>query len=198
MFTMGTPLRGNPPGTTWNPADKGASVVLSNANRDATGGISVRAIASASSGKKYFEILVVSTAGPNIPRIGIANTDLTTGDRIGDVSYSAAYTHNTGTGLIYTNGSFLFGGSVPTFTAGDVIGIAVDIDAGKLWFAKNNTWVNDQGGAIGNPGAGANQRATITTGKTYFPAISAEAWLLRANFAASDFAYPAPSGFVAW
>lgn len=198
MWTMGTPLRGNPPGTAWNPADKDTSVVLSNANRDVTGAISVRAIASAASGKRYFEILFVSTSGPNIPRVGVATTDLAVSNRVGDANYSASYTHNGGTGLIYTNGSFLFGGSVPTFTAGDVIGIAVDVDAGKLWFAKNNTWVNDQGGTIGNPAAGTNQRATITTGKTYYPAVSAEDWLLRANFAASDFAYPAPSGFAAW
>jgi len=46
-----------------------------------------------------------------------------------------------------------------TFTAGDIIQIAIDIDAGKAWWGKNNTWTQS-----GDPANGNNANDTFTAG----------------------------------
>ena len=58
-------------------------------------------------------------------------------------------------GYYYDEGTA--GGSPPTYTTGDIINIAFDVDAGKIWFGKNNTYNHS-----GNPANGTNQ----TTGST--------------------------------
>ena len=83
-----------------------------------------------------------------------------------------------------------------TFTGGDIIGVAVDMDNGKIWFAKNGTWQ-----ASGNPAAGTNAAFTNVTG-TVMPAIGLGglaagnvSWDM--NYGARPFTYTAPSGFKA-
>jgi hypothetical protein len=80
-----------------------------------------------------------------------------------------------------------------SYTTGDVIGIALDMTNGKLWFAKNGTWQ-----ASGNPAAGTNACFTGITG-TLRAALGAYSSTptLTANFGASAFAYSPPSGFNA-
>jgi hypothetical protein len=74
-----------------------------------------------------------------------------------------------------------------SYTAGDVIGVALDVDNGTLTFYKNNT---SQGTAY----------TGLTTGP-YYPAIghggSTQAFVTSANFGQRPFAYTAPSGFKA-
>jgi hypothetical protein len=47
-------------------------------------------------------------------------------------------------------GSSSVGASV-TYSAGDIVSVAVDADAGKIWFAKNGTYEGS-----GNPATGSN------------------------------------------
>ena len=86
-------------------------------------------------------------------------------------------------------------------TQGDVIGCAWDSDAGKIWWAKNNTWMQS-----GDPASAANPMYTnAVLIATLFPAISfygghvvANTSAMTGRFIASDFAYSPPSGFSAW
>lgn len=191
------PQRPAPPfGTSWNPVDKDAGVTLSNANRDAQGG-SVRGIASAASGKRYYEVKIITVTAPNFPYIGICDT-VTLPSTVGSAVNSYAYYNNGGSGITFANSALDFSGSVPIYDVNDVIGVAVDIDAGKIWYSKNGVWINNPSGSAGNPSAGINHRASIATGRTYYPAITTGTWVLRGNFAISDFAYPAPAGFSKW
>ena len=49
--------------------------------------------------------------------------------------------------------------------AGDVMQIAFDVDAGKIWFGKNNTWSDS-----GNPASGANaQYTSISNSEGFVP-----------------------------
>ena len=53
------------------------------------------------------------------------------------------------------------------FSTGDILGVAMDLDNSKLYFAKNGTWQNSS-----DPTNGTNPAFTITSGYTYTAAIS--------------------------
>jgi hypothetical protein len=83
-----------------------------------------------------------------------------------------------------------------TFTTGDVIGVALDMDNGKIWFSKNGTWQ-----ASGDPAAGTNAAFTNLAGLNLTPAVSLYAaetsGVAYVNFGQRPFEYTAPSGFKA-
>ena len=85
----------------------------------------------------------------------------------------------------------------PTSTTGDIIGVAVDLDAGNIWFSKNGVWM-----ASGNPSTGANPafsgldhevRPTVTL-YTY-DAVNPDK--VTGHFSADDLVYSKPTGFLA-
>lgn len=186
----------------WNAGDKASEISLSNGNRTATRSTSannnaaVRATTAKSSGKHYFEVRVdtsVGTAGGDYSIYGIASAALGLNAYVGSTAASYGYEHSTGNK--YNNGSSAALGAA--LAAGDVLGIAVDLTAGKIWFAKNNTW---QGS--GDPAAGTNAAYTGVSG-TFYPAASlyktpTTQHVLTARFAAADLGYSPPSGFSAW
>ena len=69
------------------------------------------------------------------------------------------------TGTLWNNGSGTTSwGS--TYTTGDIIGIAMDLDNNKLYFSKNGTWQNSADPSAGTGGI------SITADKTYYFAMS--------------------------
>jgi hypothetical protein len=168
---------------TWDPANKAAGMVLSNGNltSDGSGGGIVRSTVGKSSGKWYWEI----TPGATPERaLGICNGSFSVSSDLGASSNSFAY--YGGDGGTYPGGT----GYGATFGGGDVISVALDMDSGKIWFAKNGTWQ-----ASGNPGTGSNPATTGLTG-TYYAAIGGgDNGEATANFGASSFSYAPPTGF---
>ena len=80
-----------------------------------------------------------------------------------------------------------------TFTTGDVIGVAYDADTGKVWFAKNNTWQSS-----GNPAAGTNPAATLTTDAPFYSGLNPfDSGTGTVNFGQLGFTYTPPTGFSA-
>jgi len=83
-----------------------------------------------------------------------------------------------------------------TYTIGDTISIALDLDNGKVWFGKNGTWLNS-----GNPSAGTNQITTITTGEPWGFEVGCGASgyhvQIDCNFGQLPWKYQAPTGFKA-
>ena len=98
-------------------------------------------------------------------------------------------------GKIYNNDTNLgtYGAAVG---AGVVVGMAIDLDAGKLYFARNNTWENS-----GNPATGANPGARIRKGIAYNIVLAMTSSITTddniINFGASDFSYTPPTDFLA-
>jgi len=134
-------------------------------------------------GKWYCEMTVSSSFGvPGLVPAGF------TGTYPGQTSNSWGW---YGASSIYNNGGGIFGA---TFAANDVIQIAFDADAGKLWFGKNGTWLNS-----GNPAAGTGQIVSPGAGTWCFAAGGSVigAVTLTTNFGQRAFAYTAPSGFKA-
>ena len=116
--------------------------------RGNTGGTaSITSSLSMPSGKWYVEIYAENSTVGGWPTLGILKTSSIS--KLQNVSNYQSYSSSTSgdrsevaatTGNVYKFGatSGVSGGS--TFTNGDVLQIAVDIDAGKWWFGKNNSY----------------------------------------------------------
>ena len=143
-----------------------------------------------SSGKWYFEFTptVLNTGC----LIGITATPTL---NVYPGGNSSSYGYYSVDGSKFNNASGTAYGN--SFTVNDIIGIAFDIDSGKIWFAKNGTWQ-----ASGNPSAGTNAAFTSIASGTYFASMHKDtAGAANAsatfNFGQRPFAYTAPSGFKA-
>lgn len=165
---------------TWNPADKNSGVTLSNGNLTATSSVTgglVRSTISKSSGKWYWEETVVSTL-THEPVVGVANSTANLTLYLGgDINGWGYYGDN---GNKYNNNSGVAYGA--TFVAGDVIGMALDMNAGTLTFYKNGV---SQGTAF----TGLSGSIFAADGNTN------ESSVTTANFGATAFAFTVPSGF---
>jgi hypothetical protein len=171
-----------------NPLDNRASATITDGNLSfttgsATGGLVVGTMA-ASSGKWYVEFTPTSSVA-NECFFGIENIayPLTSADAyiLGNNATSYAYRNS---GLKVNNGSSTSYGA--SFTTSDVIGVALDLDAGTLTFYKNNT---SQGVAF--TGISGTYRFGSNDG-TGAGSISG-----AVNFGQQGFKYTPPSGFVA-
>lgn len=175
--------------TTWNPDDKHASITLSGGNLTATWGETgwrkLRSTLGVVSGKWYWEITIGTSAGSSAI-IGAGDADSPLDARVGD-THSHGY-HKSGEKW-HDNNDEVYG---DVWGVADIISVALDLDNGKIWFAKNGVWQ-----ASGDPAAGTNEAYSGISG-TYYPMqsfyLSAEA--ATANFGATAFAYSAPSGFT--
>ena len=156
---------------------------------------SIRGSISKSTGKLYVEFInSVNTTG--LLGAGTANAAFVSTSYLGSSASSyGGYTNGTNYG---TNFTPINGLNVSSPQSGDVIGVAIDFNAGMVWLAENNAWISG-----GNPATGASPSATFTpaTVGALFPAIvfngaGAGVWTLQATAASQK--YAPPSGFSAW
>ncbi len=118
------------------------------------------------SGKWYVEIkaggsdLFIGAGSENHNFVGAGS-----GTGFPEIYYGYTGTDSVGyhanNGNIYNNGSTSAIGS--TYTTNDIISVALDMDNGKIYFAKNGTYMNSQ-----NPATGANSIALPDTSARYF------------------------------
>jgi hypothetical protein len=179
---------------TWNPADKLSSVILSNGNLSAVASISslggVRATVAHSTGKRYFEVLVVVVdAGNNCPYVGIQSASAPLDSKTG-TSTGRGWAQQGSDAYVWDNGTFA--GPYSAIANGDVIAFAVDFDSGKAWVAKNNVW------RTGDPSAGTSPLWSDIAGTLYPAAFVSPNSPVTARFASSDWTYAPPTGFVQW
>ena len=92
---------------------------------------------------------------------------------------------NSGNGDFYHDGSSgAYGTSAwfPGMVAGDIISVALDVDASKIWFGKNGTWGNSSDPAAGTNGIDFSGDGDFTNHKPYFPCFSGNAVTCEYNF----------------
>ena len=169
---------------TYNPVRPGSGT-KSNGALTVTGTGQVPDVTSIApnSGKWYAEIKWDSGS---YARVGLQDVNIATSDFGGVAGQSYRYESNSGN--VQPGGQ-----TYSTYAAGDIIGVAFDCDAGKLWLAKNGTWQNS-----GNPAGGTGAVATnLIPGKHYAPANSSGSGssVFTLNAGQRAFAYTAPSGF---
>lgn len=175
--------------TTWNPSDKGASVVLGSGNLAASllSPGSVRAGYGATSGKWYFE-LTLSGNNYTLPGVGLVSAPINVpgGNAYPGVDEQGWSVYCFDGRRIHLNGdqSQYLGAGVP---AGTVLGVLLDMDARTIGYRVNGV---DKGVAWNLP---AGQPIYPMAGAAHSTAVST----ITANFGASPFAFPVPAGYHA-
>jgi len=183
----------------WNPiVPINASSTITNANLQATlggtAGTNANGVLSTfkiNSGKWYAEFtLSTITNGGTYPFVGItgANSLVTSNVSSNSASYCIRASGNIDALAVFNTG---YGSS---FANGDVCQIAVDFDAGKIWYGKNGTWF-----ASGNPASGTSPSSSGVSSSTLWAfAVSGDGnAVAAANFGQRPFAYTPPSGYKA-
>ena len=192
---VGGEVRGNY--CTLNPIVGGGNasqITYANGNLEATWSTAVNYAATlgtigVSSGKWYWETTIAGSSGYWL--LGIATGAVSLTNYIG--ADSNGYSYYSLNGNKYNSGASASYGN--SYTQSDVIGVALDLDNGRVFFSKNGTWQNS-----GSPTGGTGAAYTGLSG-TFFPAYSegtnnaASSYIC--NFGQRPFAYTAPSGFKA-
>jgi hypothetical protein len=153
-------------------------------------GRGMRGSTGMSSGKWYYEFNCTNVGSiyNTIMAVGVAAAGQTQ-------SSSTAWMFSIWDG-VKTNGgsSTAYGTGTGSGTVG-IVGVAIDMNSGKIWWSRNGTWQ-----ASGDPAAGTNPAFTGLTGPL-FPYIegggggySGTSYL---NFGQRPFSYTPPTGFVA-
>jgi len=177
-----------------NPIDKGSSVTTSEANLKWTvSGTSngIRGSLFVSSGKWYYEATVTANGGNEFARIGVAAIDVATSISGDSAANLWAYKQDSGQKL--NNGTSSAYGA--TYTTNDIISVAIDMDNGKIWFAKNGVWQ-----ASGDPAAGLNSAFSNLQSTTPVAPYQSQVGLgitMASNFGQRPFTYTPPAGFRA-
>ena len=186
---------------TWNPFDNGGALVLSNGNLEAadTNNNQHRACRATqripNSGKWYFECTI--TTFSNTIAFGISTSVAvdpelaTSGSRYLLVNTGGNVQRYDGSSWTEFNGQSGLGTGASLTS---VLQVAVDQDAGKLWFGLNNVWLGTTTSAAGNPSNGTNP----TLSGTYtdaFPVINCVNCAGAVNFGQRGFKYTPPTNF---
>ena len=165
------------------------NLTLSNTSTGATTGT----LATPSSGKWYFEVKFDSqSAAVTSQSVGVVKAEeaYITGTTGGGIYFFT-------TGLLRVEGDDSAGSSWGSaWGVGETIGVAIDLDANKIWFAIDNTWQ-----ASGDPSAGTDPAASGFSSEPYVALIRngnasrTTGW--TANFGQNAFAYTPPTDFLA-
>ena len=158
------------------------SATLSNGNLDFTESSSNNRTAVSTfglkTGKWYFEFLSTNTGTFSIGWHDFENNQ-------------GSFYRNNGS---YSS-SFGGGGTsgYASWTTNDIVGVAIDFDSGKIWYAKNNTWQS------GDPATGNSPTNTFTTGRTLhteaFTDNSSGTKSGSFNYGQRPFTYTPPTGY---
>jgi hypothetical protein len=173
-----------------NPLNQSSTVSLTNGNLDVSIPAAVALVISSmavTSGKFYWEF-TCGTASQNAYYVSVCDTNNWSASNKSQTDmYNSTFvwTYYGNNGNKITNATQTAYGA--SFTSGDVIGVALDMDNGTLVYYKNNT---SQGTAF-----------TGFTGKTIAPMIgngsSTSSVAGSINFGQRPFTYTPPTGFVA-
>lgn len=212
----------------WNASDATSAVTLSNGGFTATAatnsgvGEGARGAIGLSSGRFYFEITAGAAMtsaktvfmGIATPGAAIASSQQLTSGIVansGGFNYAlafggAAIGNTSASTVIVLNGTLAANAAGATVAAGHVIGVAVDLSAGLVWF-RNLSQTGTAGqwnlNLNGNPAAGTGGISIAGMGfSTFFPVIAATNGTTGAlgtlNAGASAFVGGVPAGFAGW
>ena len=197
----GTDVMSDTPTTNWctlNPLDvevPSGTLTIDNGNLDATSSStnswkSGAGTLGVSSGKWYWEATLTNESQNN--QIGVINA-------FQEMSSLSNYFSAESDGWALQSNDNLYNGGATGErisdqpATGDIIGVALDADNGKLWFSVNGSYQSLQSGqAAGNPSTGTNAIFTNLSGYTLKPAYALYSASNETsfNFGQREFAYP--------
>lgn len=179
----------------FDPSEADATVVLSNSNTRMTvstgGWANVLSTSAHGSDKLYVEFYRdIRPSGVGTHGAGIATARPSAGKYPGGDANSWAYLSD---GYIAHGGSYSYYGS-NWDNNGDILMMAIDFTAGKIWFGKNGTWF-----ASGDPVAGTNPAYTSLPTGTYKLIMGGKATSgMTSGSIQQTPTYTPPSGYLYW
>lgn len=187
----GEPLGGN---SQWSPPVSFATGVFDQDDARFTGGVGIgatRADAGRNSGKLYFEVVSNPVTG-----VGVGIVDGSRDLTASFASYDLAAAGNTwmmvNSGNAYSGVEADTGGHTASVSNPDVVGIAIDFAAQKMFVARDGVFAGD-------PVAGTGAIYTAVTGAVVHPFACANgAGRATIRLRDDEFAYAIPSGYSAW
>jgi hypothetical protein len=121
------------------------------------------------SGKWYWENYFVSNSDAGYVSCGVASVVAAgAANNLGNASTSWGYLGQNG--VVYNNGVNARTGW-STYTDGDIVGIALDLDNNNLYFSKNNTWEDSGDPTSGATGTGAISITALSGGDYYYAGL---------------------------
>lgn len=177
----------------FDPANTSASVTLSENNARMTSSAVDRASRSVQgktpgTGNFYFEMVGVTVDGGTL--MGVMNGLCSVDDYLGGTDRSIGV--NAPTGDVFSGGNQGASGT-GAFVAGDVIGVCLNRDLGKIWFRKNGVF-----GAGQDPLTNTGGFPTPGSGDLFAAASCSTGGSTRFRTLASQFSSPMPTGYAAW
>ena len=184
---------------TLNPLNVGVNITLSEGNLKGVCSSehkSMYGTMGMTSGQYYFEATAISGAATK-HTFGITNaantsayTQVNGTNALFLLEPSAIFANGDAVGVynnkVYKNGSVVTSSVFNSGVAdGDTVSVAFDADTGKIWFAKNGTYISTAATGSGD--------TTVAIGETYVPAFSIENCTWEVNFGQQPFKYGPPS-----
>ncbi len=191
--------------STWNTSINSSAITYSNGNLTwtctaCTGNYFIaQGTNNHASGQFYLEVTATTVAGGCCYATGFAPSGVVPNGPSSNLGFGFGVGYYVG-GTVQVQGGATY--TLPTYTDGDNIGVAVDLNNKLLWYRKN-------GGAWNSGVAGTQDPATGQGGLNIAPLPSLNLYPTQSvynnsnesgtiNVGASTFAYTAPSGFSAW
>ena len=194
----------NYPILNFNDAHTESSAVLSEGcrkflNTNTAKSNDVRATFGVSSGKWYWETKItdLGQSGVNREILGVVSPSWeidsgSDGTAFPFVSGNNGYAYAASGSKVYNDSATSYG---TAFSVNDIIGCALDLDNGKIWWSLNGTYQ-----ASGDPAAGSNEAFSSLSGM-FQPAFSVDYGTgnsgILVNFGQQSFNTAAPTGFKA-
>ena len=180
---------------TLNPLINTATyLTLSNSNLTATVGaadkVAFATIPVPSSGMWYWEQTITNVGLQNASGVFDASVTQSSGTGF-STNIQRTYMIN---GQKYNGASSLFGAAIST---GDIVGVAVDMDNGTMYFSRNGVWQNSGVPTSGTTATGAAFTDMKSSGYNWYPAAYINSGAATLNFGQQPFAYTPPAGYKA-
>ena len=182
---------------TWNPLSNYSSVTMSEGN--------MKAIVSASSptpncsgsiypttGKWYWEGKITESGSNHMFGIRPDGLNYNQGNYWNVSGTYSAVTYYADNGYVYINGSSSTYGS--TYGSGDIIGVAMDLTNGFVYFSKNGTWQNSGVPTSGATGTGAKTIPTLGLPYTFALGSGSSSWSTGCEINTGNAPYAISSG----
>jgi hypothetical protein len=147
-----------------------------------------------SSGKFYCEVTLTSLNTATYFGVISRHQNIKGGGWYSDQKTGWSYDSANGKTENSNNGYISYGGAR---SQGDVVGIAVDLDNGKLWFSENGTYPNSGNPATGANPAYSNLKIAVQDGGLCFTEARGYSGHNDWNFGQRAFRYTPPTDFVA-
>ena len=147
------------------------------------------------SGKYYFEVTLGAAA--NIAIVGIAPAGVA-GQAFASTTAGGAYGYRSDGQAMSAGAAVAFpGGAALSWKQGDTVGVAVDIDAGKVWFrGPDGKW---QGAAGADPVTGTSPAFSFTPGASIYAAVAiGDGVTATANFLEMAGSFTPPAGYTSF